>query len=76
MRECPVGYDSDKLPEVLAKKLGKEFSYKNYGCNSLLEFLKKYIMPTMDIEIIYSDVTHTDVYLIRSRQFFMSYTYQ
>jgi hypothetical protein len=67
MRECPVGYDSDKVQEVLSKKLDKEFSFKNYGCNSLLEFLKKYIMPTMDIEIIYSDVGHNDVYLIRSR---------
>lgn len=74
MRECPVGVDSDQLPIILGKKLNKDFNYKNYGCNSLLEFLKKYVMPTMDIEIIYSDVAHNDVYLIRSREFFMSYT--
>ena len=76
MREVPMGVDSDKLPIILGKKLNKEFNFKNYGCNSLIEFLKKYVMPTMDIEIIYSDSGHNDVYLIRSREFFMTYTYQ
>lgn len=75
MREYPMGVESDKIPIYLGKKMNKEFNYKNYGCNSLLEFMKKYVNPTMDIEIIYNDVNHNDVYLLRSREVFMSYTY-
>lgn len=70
-----MGVESDKVPVYLGKKMNKEFNFKNYGCNSLLEFMKKYVNPTMDIEIIYNDVNHNDVYLLRSREVFMSYTY-
>lgn len=54
MREVPTGIKSDELPSILSNKIGGEFIYKNFGCHSLLEFLKKFVMPTMDIEIISS----------------------
>lgn len=54
MREVPLGIKSDELPLILSQKLGTQFNFKNYGCHSLLEFLKKFVMPTMDIEIIAS----------------------
>lgn len=54
MREVPMGIRSDELPSILSNKIGGDFIYKNFGCYSLLEFLKKFVMPTMDIEIISS----------------------
>lgn len=76
MREFPIGIKSDELPTILSNKLGSAFSYKNYGCHSLLEFLKKFVIPTMDIEIISSSPQENDAYLIRSKQFFMNYNYE
>lgn len=55
MRECPMGIKSDELPIALSQRVGYEFNYKNFGCYTLLEFLKKFVIPTMDIEIISSD---------------------
>jgi len=52
MREVPMGIRSDELPKVLSTKLGQEFNFKNFGCHSLLEFIKKFVLPTMDIDII------------------------
>lgn len=54
MREVPMGIKSDELPGILSNKIGFEFNYKNFACHSLLEFLKKFVMPTMDIDIISS----------------------
>ena len=54
MREMPMGIKSNELPRILSHKLGQEFNYKNYGCHSLLEFLKKFVLPEMEIEIIAS----------------------
>lgn len=54
MREYPIGIKSYELPTILSNKIGQSFSFKDYGCHSLLEFLKKYVIPTMDIEIISS----------------------
>ena len=54
MRQYPIGIKSDELPAILSEKINCEFNYKNYGCHSLLEFLKKFVMPTMEIEIISS----------------------
>ncbi len=73
MREVPLGIKSDQLPKILSQRLGTEFNFKNYACHSLLEFLKKFIMPTIDIEIIASGPTENDTFIIRSRQFFMNY---
>ena len=53
MREMPFGIESDKLPEIVTARLGQEFNVKDYGCHSLLEFLKKFVIPNYEIEIIY-----------------------
>jgi hypothetical protein len=54
MREYPMGIKSDEIPRALSKKVGYEFNFKNFSCHSLLEFLKKFVIPTMEIEIISS----------------------
>lgn len=54
MRETPMGIKSDQLAPAISQKIGFEFNQKNFGCFSLLEFLKKFVIPTMDIEIISS----------------------
>lgn len=75
MREVPTGIKSTELPQILSTKIGSEFTFKNFGCHSLLEFLKKFVMPTMDIEIISSGPQESDYFTIRSKQFFMNYNY-
>ena len=54
MREVPLGIRSDELPKILSQRLGHEFDFKNYGCHSLLEFIKKFVLPTMEIDILAS----------------------
>jgi hypothetical protein len=72
MREQPMGIKSDELPNQLTNKIGSEFNYKNFGCHSLLEFLKKFVIPTMDIEIISSGgPSESENFTIRSKQFFI-----
>ena len=74
MREYPVGIRSDELQCVLSKKLNQDFDFKNFGCHSLLEFLKKFIIPTMDIEILNNAGPQSnEPYLVRSREIFMHY---
>jgi hypothetical protein len=72
MREKPAGVKSDEVASLLTSKIGFEFNFKDFGCYSLLEFLKKFIMPTLDIEIVSSTSNEDDTFLIRSKQFFMN----
>jgi hypothetical protein len=73
MREKPVGIQSDQVSESLTGKIGFPFNFKDFNCHSMLEFLKKYIMPTIDIEIISNASNDTDAFLIRSKKIFMDY---
>lgn len=76
MREFPMGIKSDELPKILSAKLGSEFNYKNYGCHSLLEFIKKFVLPTMEIDIVVtSGPQDNESFIIRSKQFFMNFNY-
>ena len=62
-----MGIKSDELPIALSQRIGYEFNYKNFGCFSLLEFLKKFVIPTMEIEIISSGSQDSDNFTIRSK---------
>ena len=73
MREMPFGIESDKLPEIVTARLGQEFNVKDYGCHSLLEFLKKFVIPNYEIEIIYVSKQEVDKFIIRNRQFYRNY---
>lgn len=66
MRESPMGIKSDELSHALSQRLGYEFKIQNFACFSILEFLKKFVMPTMDIEII-SSGQENDIFTIRSK---------
>jgi hypothetical protein len=67
MRETHFGIKSDKLPEIVTVRLGQEFNVKDYGCHFLLEFLKKFVTPNYEIEIIYVSKQEVDKF-IRNRQ--------
>lgn len=73
MREFPLGLRSDQLPKILSIKLGQEFNFKNFGCHSLLEFIKKFVIPTMDIEIFSNGPMENESFIIRSKEFFKNY---
>ena len=84
MREQPMGIKSDELPKILSQRLGQEFEIKSFGCHSLLEFIKKFILPQMDIEIISTfggygpnnNMNESDSFIIRSKQLFINYNQQ
>ena len=65
LREVPFGIRSDALAGVLSSKIGFEFNYQNFGCHSLIEFIKKYVIPSMDIEIIVTGSSENDSFIIR-----------
>ena len=70
-----MGLKSDLIEREVGNRIGSDFNIKLFGCSSLLEFLKKFVMPTIDIEILYSGDSHReDSFVIRSKQFFMQYT--
>ena len=61
MREMPFRIESDKLPEIVTARLRQQFNVKDYyGCHSLLEFLKKFVIPNYEIEIIYDSKQEVD----------------
>lgn len=55
------------MPNILTYKVGFDFNFKEFGCHSLLEFLKKFIMPTIDIEILSNTTNENDVFIIRPK---------
>lgn len=47
--ENPYGIESTVIVNLVSKYVGVQFDYKEYGCHSLYEFIKKFIMPTIDL---------------------------
>ncbi len=76
IREQPFGVKSSELSELIQNKTGKQFSFKEFGCHSMFEFLKKFIMQTIDLEIIASDPMHQDDFILRNKEFYKHYNIQ
>lgn len=71
-REYPMGIKSDLIEKEISRIIGQDFNIKHYGCQSVLEFLKKFVMPTIEIEVLYSgDADREENFIIRSKQCFM-----
>ena len=64
LKEFPMGIESTKIVAWISLNLGSVFDYKVYGCNTLYEFINKFIMPTTEITIINNK---PDSFLIRSK---------
>jgi hypothetical protein len=67
LKEFPMGIDSFKIVPWISDKLGHPFEIKAYGCQSIYEFIRKFIMPTTEIFIINNK---PDSFLIRSSQIY------
>ena len=52
LREHKMGINSDMIVREISSRIGQDFNVKLYGCQLLLEFLSKFIIPTKEIEII------------------------
>lgn len=52
LRENYMGIRSEDVCKAISIKLGKEFNFRKYGCQTLYEFLKKFVIPEMELEII------------------------
>ncbi len=48
--------------------MGQPFEIRDFGCHSILEFLKKFVIPTIEIDIVN---TKPDAFTIRSKQIFL-----
>jgi len=68
LRERPWGIQASELAPAISAKTGVEFDFRHFGCDSLLEFLKKFVIPSIDIEIIYNSPLDQN-FLIRSPEF-------
>lgn len=55
MKVYPQGIKSFELNRLISGKIGSSFSHKDLNCNSELEFIKKYIQPAFEIELLYVD---------------------
>jgi hypothetical protein len=69
LKEFPMGIESNKIGGWLSQNLGQPFDFRHYGCNSIYEFINKFIMPTTEITIINNK---PDSFLIRSKQIYSS----
>ena len=70
-----MGIDAKRLPFLLSSRLGYQFDVQQLGCGSILEFLKKFVIPTIDIEIIRSNSPEQDSYVVRSKELLRQFTY-
>jgi len=59
LREYPTGIKSNDINKLISDKVGFHFSHKDLNCNSELEFIKKYIQPKTDIELISGSIFRT-----------------
>ena len=64
LKEFPMGIDSFKIVPWITDKLGHPFDIKSYSCQSIYEFIHKFIMPTTEICIINNK---PDYFLLRSK---------
>lgn len=67
LKEFPMGIESTKIIAWISNNLGQTFDYRQYNCNSIYEFINKFIMPTTEITIINNK---PDSFLIRSKQIY------
>ena len=44
-----MGIDSGNIVNLISKACGQPFDFKLYGCNSIYEFISKFVMPTTEI---------------------------
>jgi hypothetical protein len=68
LKEFPMGIDSFKIVPWISEKLESgHFDLRAYGCQTIYEFIRKFIMPTTEIQIINNK---PDSFLIRSNQIY------
>eukprot|EP00347_Sterkiella_histriomuscorum_P015661 403356177 len=65
LMENPYGIESTVLINLVSKHIGVTFDFKEYGCHSLYEFIKKFVMPTIDLQITNNK---PDIFTIRSNK--------
>lgn len=67
LKEFPMGIESGKIVPWITQSMEDHFDFRDYGCNSIYEFINKFIMPTTEITIINNK---PDSFLIRSKQIY------
>lgn len=62
-----MGIESTKITPWITSRLEQPFDFRQYGCNSIYEFINKFIIQTTEITIISNK---PDSFLIRSKQIY------
>lgn len=73
LHEFPHGIESTKIAFLLGTKVGINFDPQQFGCSSILEFLRKYILPTIDLEIIRINTFDPDSFIMRNKEILKQY---
>lgn len=73
LKEFPFGIESIDFENKLSQRLGYKFEVKQHGCDSVLEFLRKVIMPTIDIEILNTNPYDNSKFVLRSKHYLTHY---
>ena len=71
LRNHTNGIKSTEINKLMSEKLGFPFSHVDLNCNSELEFIKKFILPRTEIDILTSCAFENEQYFtIRAKKLY------
>ena len=68
MKEFPNGVALNDLQDKLSHKMQKHVDFCQLGFSCALQFVQKFIQPTVDIEILKVSALDQNSYIVRPRQ--------
>lgn len=51
LREYPLGVEAAHIPLLLQSRMNSTFDIRLFGCQNILEFIRRYVMPSLDVEL-------------------------
>lgn len=75
MKEFPNGVHLNDLHEKLSHKMQRFVDFNQLGFSCALEFVNKFIQPTVDIEILKINPLDQNSFIVRPRQTIPTYVY-
>lgn len=73
LENLPAGMDSVKLAMILFTQLGVSQDWSLFGCNSLLDFLQKYVATHIPLDFIPLNPYDTTQFIVRRKDVYMNY---
>lgn len=67
LKQYPLGIESNLIQEKISQIIQSNFELKHYSCHTLYEFINKFLIKTIDIDIIQNK---PDSFILRSKQIY------